>query len=221
MMSIIANVPAAIASTIVACRAVRRLCKYTQQGPDFMGYVHQLRRACVCDINIIVSTTLASSLAFRTSNTTTTTTIPKRPKVNTSGLSGIDGVHVQVGLLFFDTQQASEVFPRWRHSSRRDHSLSTTRWETSSRDQEMIANMDMRTISRLSRSRTSLSARPTNHTRLDTPFSLSLFCRILAVRALTCISVLLSVKVSPLDFLQADSDAYFSCIVALRRIIRT
>ncbi|KAF8918616.1 hypothetical protein CPB85DRAFT_1430319 [Mucidula mucida] len=78
VMSIIANVPAAVASTIVACRAVRRLCKYTQQGPDFLG------------------TTMASSLAFRTTGATTTATIPKRPKVATSGLSGMDGVHVQM-----------------------------------------------------------------------------------------------------------------------------
>ncbi|EKM58094.1 uncharacterized protein PHACADRAFT_252104 [Phanerochaete carnosa HHB-10118-sp] len=34
VMSIIANVPAAIASTIVACRAVRRLTNYTSQGAE-------------------------------------------------------------------------------------------------------------------------------------------------------------------------------------------
>lgn len=41
---------------------------------------------------------MASTLAFRTTGTTTTgsTTIPKRPKVATAGLSGVDGVHVQV-----------------------------------------------------------------------------------------------------------------------------
>ncbi|KAK0458818.1 uncharacterized protein EV420DRAFT_1678962 [Desarmillaria tabescens] len=76
VMSIIANVPAAVASTIVACRAVRRLSKYTSEGPDFLG------------------TTVASTLAFRT--TTTSAVPPKRPKVATNGLSAVDGVHVQM-----------------------------------------------------------------------------------------------------------------------------
>jgi uncharacterized protein YybS (DUF2232 family) len=34
VMSIIFNVPAAIASTIVATRAVRRLTKFTSKGPE-------------------------------------------------------------------------------------------------------------------------------------------------------------------------------------------
>lgn len=37
VMSIIANVPAAIASTIVACRAVRRLTNYTSQGAEMFN----------------------------------------------------------------------------------------------------------------------------------------------------------------------------------------
>lgn len=37
VMSIIANVPAAIASTIVACRAVRRLSNYTSTGVEVYG----------------------------------------------------------------------------------------------------------------------------------------------------------------------------------------
>jgi len=37
VMSIIANVPAAIASTIVACRVVRRLSNYTPDGPEVFG----------------------------------------------------------------------------------------------------------------------------------------------------------------------------------------
>lgn len=39
VMSIIANVPAAIASTIVACRAVRRLTNYTTRGAEVFAYV--------------------------------------------------------------------------------------------------------------------------------------------------------------------------------------
>lgn len=34
VMSIIFNVPAAVASTIVASRAVRRLTKFTNKGPE-------------------------------------------------------------------------------------------------------------------------------------------------------------------------------------------
>ncbi|OSC97780.1 hypothetical protein PYCCODRAFT_1471562 [Trametes coccinea BRFM310] len=49
VMSIIANVPAAIASTIVACRAVRRLTNYTSDGAQVFG------------------TTQASTLAFNKS----------------------------------------------------------------------------------------------------------------------------------------------------------
>ncbi|KAH9941757.1 uncharacterized protein BXZ73DRAFT_41701 [Epithele typhae] len=37
VMSIIANVPAAVASTIVACRVVRRLATYTNEGAEFIG----------------------------------------------------------------------------------------------------------------------------------------------------------------------------------------
>ncbi|PIL23356.1 hypothetical protein GSI_14667 [Ganoderma sinense ZZ0214-1] len=37
VLSIIANVPAAVASTIVACRAVRRLTNYTSEGAEVFG----------------------------------------------------------------------------------------------------------------------------------------------------------------------------------------
>ncbi|KAF9449812.1 hypothetical protein P691DRAFT_519345 [Macrolepiota fuliginosa MF-IS2] len=56
VMSIIANVPAAIASTIVACRVVRRLSRFTSQGPE-----------------VFPSSTQGSTLAFRS----------VRPKVST------------------------------------------------------------------------------------------------------------------------------------------
>ena len=39
VMSIIFNVPAAVASTIVASRAVRRLTKFTNKGPEVFSYV--------------------------------------------------------------------------------------------------------------------------------------------------------------------------------------
>ncbi|KAJ7741925.1 hypothetical protein DFH07DRAFT_836989 [Mycena maculata] len=74
VMSIIANVPAAIASTIVACRAVRRLTNYSSTGAEMFGGG---------------STTANSTLAFRNTGQTT------RPKVLTKD-SNSAGVHVQM-----------------------------------------------------------------------------------------------------------------------------
>jgi len=75
VMSIVANVPAAIASTVVACRAVRRLTNYSSVGAEmFTG-----------------ATTAGSTLAFRTSQTQGTA----RPKVLTKTSENI-GVHVQM-----------------------------------------------------------------------------------------------------------------------------
>jgi hypothetical protein len=96
VMSIIANVPAAISSTIVACRAVRRLSKYTSRGPE------------------VFNSTQASTLAFRTNGSQTAG--PKRAQSTKglgrfglssvpnsgTGLGGLskldmeDGVHVQM-----------------------------------------------------------------------------------------------------------------------------
>ncbi|KAJ3746704.1 hypothetical protein DFH05DRAFT_1486321 [Lentinula detonsa] len=72
VMSIIANVPSAIGSTIVACRAVRRLALFTSSGPEMFA------------------STQASTLAFR-SNTTPST---RPPRLNTTLKS--EGVHVQM-----------------------------------------------------------------------------------------------------------------------------
>ncbi|KAL4269127.1 hypothetical protein AB1N83_003805 [Pleurotus pulmonarius] len=72
VMSIIANVPAAIASTIVACRAVRRLTNYTNTGPE-----------------VFQSTTHGTTLAFRSGAQSV-----NRPKVDTSKAN--EGVHVQM-----------------------------------------------------------------------------------------------------------------------------
>ncbi|KIY48789.1 hypothetical protein FISHEDRAFT_42624 [Fistulina hepatica ATCC 64428] len=70
VMSIIANVPAAIASTIVACRVVRRLNKYTSEAPERFH-----------------STTQGSTLAFRSG--TMTGNSGARPKSKMS-----DGLHM-------------------------------------------------------------------------------------------------------------------------------
>ncbi|KAI0090322.1 hypothetical protein BDY19DRAFT_765871 [Irpex rosettiformis] len=70
VMSIIANVPAAISSTIVACRAVRRLTNYTSQGAE-------------------VFATTSTSLAFRSRRSRIV------PSVSLSEKRG-DGVHVQM-----------------------------------------------------------------------------------------------------------------------------
>ncbi|KAG5646356.1 hypothetical protein DXG03_003679 [Asterophora parasitica] len=75
VMSIIANVPAAIASSIVACRAVRRLSNYTSQGPE-----------------VFASTTQGSTLAFRSGGGTI-----MRPKISTKvSTAPPEGVHVQM-----------------------------------------------------------------------------------------------------------------------------
>ncbi|KAF5389541.1 hypothetical protein D9757_004078 [Collybiopsis confluens] len=72
VMSIIANVPSAIASTTVACRAVRRLALFTSSSPEMFA------------------STQASTLAFRTSSKST-----QRPRLNTASLKS-EGVHVQM-----------------------------------------------------------------------------------------------------------------------------
>jgi len=75
VMSIIANVPAAVASTIVACRAVRRLSNYTSQGPE-----------------VFPTTTQGSTLAFRSGGGTF-----MRPKISTRiSTAPAEGVHVQM-----------------------------------------------------------------------------------------------------------------------------
>ncbi|TFL04719.1 hypothetical protein BDV98DRAFT_525028 [Pterulicium gracile] len=68
VMSIIANVPAAIASTIVACRVVRRLANFTSQGPE-----------------VFATTTQGSTLNFRSGMQTMTRTA-----------KADDSVHVQM-----------------------------------------------------------------------------------------------------------------------------
>lgn len=72
VMSIIANVPAAIASSIVACRAVRRLTNYTSQGAE------------------VFNSTSASTLAF---NRTRRSRLG--PSVSLSEKK-LGGVHVQM-----------------------------------------------------------------------------------------------------------------------------
>ncbi|CDO68672.1 hypothetical protein BN946_scf184790.g21 [Trametes cinnabarina] len=72
VMSIIANVPAAIASTIVACRAVRRLTNYTSEGAQIFG------------------TTQASTLAFHKSGRFT------RGDMLSMNEKKAEGVHVQM-----------------------------------------------------------------------------------------------------------------------------
>ncbi|KAI0806184.1 hypothetical protein BC629DRAFT_1580668 [Irpex lacteus] len=70
VMSIIANVPAAISSTIVACRAVRRLTNYTSQGAEVFG-------------------TTSTSLAFRSRRSRGVPSVSLNEK-------RADGVHVQM-----------------------------------------------------------------------------------------------------------------------------
>ncbi|KAF8843884.1 hypothetical protein BDN67DRAFT_896047 [Paxillus ammoniavirescens] len=81
VMSIIANVPAAIASTIVACRAVRRLTNFTNPGPE------------------LFTTSGGSTLAFRSNLTSAS---PRRISVKKA-----DGIHVQMDALASPTSPRS------------------------------------------------------------------------------------------------------------------
>jgi len=72
VMSIIANVPAAIASTIVACRVVRRLSDFNNQGAEMFA-----------------NTTQSSTLAFRSG-------AGSRPKLSKISSAKPEGVHVQM-----------------------------------------------------------------------------------------------------------------------------
>ncbi|KAF8903940.1 hypothetical protein CPB84DRAFT_1677629 [Gymnopilus junonius] len=75
VMSVIANVPAAIASTIVAGRIVRRLSNFTSQGPEMFP-----------------STTQGSTIAFRSNMSG-----GLRPKFSTKlSTAKSEGVHVQM-----------------------------------------------------------------------------------------------------------------------------
>ncbi|KAJ7196531.1 hypothetical protein GGX14DRAFT_672829, partial [Mycena pura] len=83
VMSIIANVPASIACTIVACRAVRRLSNYSQTGAQMFGGG---------------PTSASSTLAFRNTSQAT-----QRTKVLTKSSNG---VHVQMETLDSPTERA-------------------------------------------------------------------------------------------------------------------
>ncbi|KAF8155568.1 hypothetical protein B0H34DRAFT_659025 [Crassisporium funariophilum] len=75
VMSIIANVPAAIASTIVACRIVRRLNNFTASGPEMFP------------------TSQGSTIAFRSN---ASKLLPKHSaKMSNKGMKS-EGVHVQM-----------------------------------------------------------------------------------------------------------------------------
>ncbi|CCL99581.1 uncharacterized protein FIBRA_01599 [Fibroporia radiculosa] len=76
VMSVIFNVPAAIASTIVACRAVRRLNKFKNNGPE-----------------VYTTSSHSGAVAFRTANAQIVSH-GGRPK--SVGPKELSGVHVQM-----------------------------------------------------------------------------------------------------------------------------
>ncbi|KAG1776764.1 hypothetical protein EV702DRAFT_970981 [Suillus placidus] len=80
VLSIIANVPAAIASTIVACRVVRRLTNFTSQGPE------------------VFTSTQGSTLAFRSNASTN-----RRISVKKG-----DSIHVQMDTFASPDRSAAE-----------------------------------------------------------------------------------------------------------------
>lgn len=85
IMNVIFNVPAAIASTIVACRVVRRLSNFTNQGPEVFTASHS-----------------QSGHQFRGVNHSTS-----RPQVTRANTTG--GVHVQMET--FSRQEDTPVTP--------------------------------------------------------------------------------------------------------------
>lgn len=80
VMSIIANVPSAIASTIVACRVVRRLSKFTSSGAERFA-----------------ASTQNSTLAFRSQAQS------RNPKLASSRVVMTEGVDVHVQMETFDS----------------------------------------------------------------------------------------------------------------------
>jgi len=89
IMSIIANVPAAIASTIVATRVVRRLSNFTSSGAE----------------QLFPISTQGSTIAFR-SNISGISAF--RPKIST-GVLKTDGVHVHMETFESPTDKSSYV----------------------------------------------------------------------------------------------------------------
>lgn len=86
IMSIIANVPAAIASTIVATRVVRRLSNFTSSGAE----------------QLFPISTQGSTIAFRSNIS------GFRPKIST-GVLKTDGVHVHMETFESPTDKSSYV----------------------------------------------------------------------------------------------------------------
>ncbi|KZP33769.1 hypothetical protein FIBSPDRAFT_720172 [Athelia psychrophila] len=92
VMSIIANVPAAIASTIVACRAVRRLANFSSSSPELFAH-----------------TTHVPSLAFRSQD--------RSPVIGSKPGSPTDGVHVQMET-FQSMDRSFEALPSTGHEKK-------------------------------------------------------------------------------------------------------
>ncbi|KIK54882.1 hypothetical protein GYMLUDRAFT_48276 [Collybiopsis luxurians FD-317 M1] len=86
VMSIVANVPAAIASTTVACRAVRRFAKFASLGPEMFA---------------------GTDVSMRTTAKSTV----QRPRLDTSMKS--EGVHVQMEVLESPSTARTYVNPEF------------------------------------------------------------------------------------------------------------
>ncbi|KAF5310548.1 hypothetical protein D9619_008200 [Psilocybe cf. subviscida] len=77
IMSVIFNVPAAVASTIVACRAVRRLTNYSTSGPEIYATTGSSHNRPTAGASVVPGTRGVATAKFRTKS----------------------GVHVQVRIL--------------------------------------------------------------------------------------------------------------------------
>ena len=89
VMSIIFNVPAAVASTIVASRAVRRLTKFTNKGPEVFSYVLTL----ISFLNLVLN-----PIWRRNGQGTSTLAFRGTGAFRTKDSKKTEGVHIQVSV---------------------------------------------------------------------------------------------------------------------------
>ncbi|KAF8966627.1 hypothetical protein BDZ97DRAFT_1917437 [Flammula alnicola] len=95
LMSVIFNVPAAVGSTIVACRAVRRLTNFTNNGPEIYGGITSSAQRA----------TTGNGRGMPTVNYKSTT----RP-----------GVHVQMETFTHAEESQNDIYPKTKEESDAD-----------------------------------------------------------------------------------------------------
>ncbi|KAF9051501.1 hypothetical protein BJ165DRAFT_1340951 [Panaeolus papilionaceus] len=97
IMSVIFNVPAAVSSTIVACRAVRRLTNFTHSGPEVFGGTNSSHNR-----GVMTGTNVRGMATMNYKN------------------SSKAGVHVQMETFTHTEGVQNEIFPQGREGSDTD-----------------------------------------------------------------------------------------------------